>query len=215
MSVDQSLARIADLAPTVAGAHAEQIAAIADEQDAEAAILDRALHLAAPAGRALASQIETAYRISGAGTSRHDTRHWHARGVVLLGPAAPSAAREHGGYRDVSDEALIWIPYSQTATVDHRPVDPYDDRPEPRHVDLLPGLYEVTWRGSISHWQGSTSGHGSIWKRRTSREIMTEYDLGKCLASLVDALEKQATAARPTKAAIERAAKLRAVLALI
>lgn len=210
--VDQSLARIAALAPTVAGAHAEQIVAIADERDAEADILARALHLAAPAGRALASQIRAASWTSGLATGAERSTDTHARGLVLIGSPRPTLGREHGGYRAIDDWSIVWIPFSQTVRAS---VDPRRDGDSPSAVvSLTPGLYRVDWAGTSSHWQGSSSGYGSTWTRTPLREAC-EAGLDVCLASLVEALEQQAKADRPTKAATERAAKLRAVLALI
>lgn len=211
--IDQSLARIATLAPAVAEAHAEQIVSIADERDAEADILARALHLAAPAGRALASQIRAASWTTGLATGAERSRDTHARGLVLIGSPRPVLGREHGGYRVVDDWSLVWIPYSQTITTDASPAGSEAAIREATW-HLQPGLYRVDWAGTSSHWQGSSSGYGSTWTRTPLREAC-EAGLDVCLASLVEALEAQAKASRPTKAATERAAKLRAVLALI
>jgi hypothetical protein len=213
--IEQIVTKIAALAPAVTGAHAEQITAIRDEQAAEGEILARALHLVAPAGRALASPIPSAEydRLHATRGARSDVHH--VQGVVLLGGSRPALDPEHGGFRRVEDWAIVWIPYSQTATTDASPRDDYDDRPRQDVAPLMPGIYRVEWSGCCSLWQGSSSGYGSHWERLAPAEFAARHDVADALEALVDALEAQAKANRPTKAAAARAAKLRAVLALI
>ena len=177
----------------VVGASAEALAAAIDaERAAEAEVLTLAIEAARPGLRAICSRIKRGMATWSTqnGTSFHESESWHdERGVKLAGDGAKyDIAREDSGQYEGEDRYLL-----------------ADGR-----------LAVADFSGSWSRWQGSRSEWESTLRTLTPREAMDLWDLDETLAALLAKLEKSAAGKAPekTKAALARAAKLRAIFAL-
>lgn len=192
MSESEVLSRITELAPKVAALHEDRTAAVAEETEAEAAVLTTVVEMVRPALRALRSRIEKQY--------------------------ASTSGRN--GCNPVTEES--WFPERGVLLVDnfYRERDETGNRGRFRGERLYlldDGRFaEVKRRGQWSHWQGEWDRWTAEMVFLSVEQVSRKYELPDVLKELADALEQQATGAsaqRATKAR-ERAVRLRAIAAL-
>lgn len=190
--MDQTVTTLDNLARRVATQHDAMAAAITDERHAAAEVLARAVEVARPALRAISSRVLQERRTfwpTSVETATEETYH-DVRGLRLAGDGPE---RDHPRANDgaIEGEDLLLL----------------DDG---RFVRL-------TWSGSWTRWQGRSSESRSELEILTLAEVVAGWDLDEILAALAKALEAQLSgrAEKTTKAATERAEKLRAVAALL
>lgn len=193
--IQDTITAISAIAPIVAANAATLKDAIAEEQAAEAALLDRMVAAVGPGAlAAIASRPvirETVrWHANNTYTSSSETRaDW--RGVRMEGKAIPEEDHPRandGGYEGDS----LW---------------------------LLP---DGSWRrlrysGSWSRWQGATSQWEAKVEALTTAQVAEVYELEPLVERLHAALDAAAKGATPARAAQAkaRAAKLAALLALL
>lgn len=188
--IETAVTAIASKAPVVAAEYQAHQDAIATERAAEVAVLERLIAVGKPALRALSSKLRTSYFFtSGNNGCNHVERaeYYAQRGLVLVDAYTESRGRDgnDGGYTGS------------------------------RLVLLVDGsLVVFKRRGAWSAWQGSDNSWEATVAYVSPEEAMAKYELDDVIASLSEALTKQARK-EPTKKALERAATLEAVAKLI
>ncbi len=183
---------IETLAPQAGAIHGQMVAAIDAERSAEAQVLARAIDLARPALRSVCSRL-----LLGVSTQWHDNAYTQdtnayskTRTVRLAGDDGPS--RDHP--RDTAGR------YEGCSL----------------HLCSDGILYEVTYVGHWSKWQGTGSAWQACLREVTPREAMDDWELSDCLAVLRDALQSvvQGKAPERANAARARAERLAALCTL-
>lgn len=201
MSIEKNVETIKTLAPVVAQAAEESNAAHAEQQQAEIALLAQVVELVKPALRAISSRPLTCSDWTGLdGDEKPRTERATWAGVCLTGRPGPvqRGARSASG-RDNTRGA--WGGTDLFL------------RPDGTFVTLA---YIGTW----SNWQDARSPWHSKFAPKTVQTVITE-DWAPSLAEIVNVLASKLTAevngkrSEATRAARERAAKLRALAALI
>ena len=191
IEIEECVAKIQALAPTVGVEYDAQQAAISAERDAETAVLERAIELARPALRAISSRIQTGYRDNGGGRDgcHHvEGKEWSKeRGLVLVddldrGTHGDGNSGWYGGDR-------LYL--------------------------LADGsLARSKRKGSWSRWQGVGEEWEAPLTRVSVRSAMDEYELADCLKVISEALQAQ-VGKRDAKAPQARAERLAALVALL
>ena len=180
-------------AAVVAGAQGAAMDEAFDaERTAEAEVLALAIAAARPGLRAISGRIKagSASWSTQNGTIFHESKTWHAeKGVKLHGKGPEEdCPRDNDGSYEGEDHYLL------------------DDG----------RLAVVVFSGSWSRWQCSPSEWTSTLTVITPREAMDRWDLAETLAAISGRLDKAVAGKAPekTKAALARAEKLRAIVAL-
>lgn len=189
-----TLDKIQSLSATVAADHDALVAAVGEEREAAAALLDAVVAKARPALRALASRIVKLDRTWWPDNAHQtsDETHHDERGVRLVGDGPEEDhPRANSGQIEGRDLYL-----------------------------LTDGTFaEVTWSGTWSRWQGAGSRRESDLARYpTSRAVVDDgWRVGEIVEALAVALERHARGeARATaKAARARAERLAALSKLL
>lgn len=189
---DFSPAALAELARTVADQHGTLAEAIADERDAEAALLAQIVESVRPALRALSSRLKASERTfwpDNAAPATEKTYH-PERGVLVDGDGPTrDHPRANEGAIVGTDLALL------------------DD-----------GTFAVLdWSGTWSRWQGATSFMQSALTRVSLRDVVENYNAENIAMELRNHLEGQRGGKTPKTiaAAKARAEKLRSVSTLL
>ena len=184
----EKIEAISKAATAVAADYEANQAAIGLERDTEAAVLELAIKAALPGLKAVAGRVQTKC-----------TTRWH------------------NGYssdvKEKSTDRFIALA-GDGATADH----PRDDRGGYEGYRLLLSavgrLFEVTYTGHWSRWQGEGGSLETEWKELTPRQAMDVYDLEDLVDAITKAVQGVASRAEKTKAALERADRLQAILKL-
>jgi len=189
----ETLASLATTAATVATQHEAFTAALATENESEAALLERIIGTVKPALRALASQIKK-YDFSTSGNNgcnpvhRYDT--FDEVGVMLVDDFSrdKDATGNEGTY---GGSRLYLLSDGRLAEVDR----------------------EGTW----SCWQGAADTYTATLKTVDAAYVVRTYHLTDIIEALNTKLEEQikGSKGKRTKAATERAAKLAALTTLV
>lgn len=172
----------------VASEYAAAEAARGEQEAAEAALLERIISMVGPALPAISSRQVIEYRCR----QGEDGVRLRSKDRALRVEGGPEDVREH---RDASSGTT-----SGAAL-----------------MLLSDGTWERwTYEGSWSIWQDSTSHYAVTRRPLTTLEVARKYDLDDVLETILKALDAaKGTRATATRAAQERATKLRALLALL
>ena len=187
--ISDTLATIAHLAPTIGAEYDAQTNAIQAERQAEADLLARAIDLARPGLRACL----TRRRIH---ESTRDTATDHERTTYRSGPPALLLAGYAGPREDAPRDSL----------------GTYADDPS---LWLLAdgSLVSVEYAGSWSRWKGSGQEWTATLMPITIAVAVREWRLADILATIADALQRQA-GKRDAAGPRDRAARLAAIATL-
>jgi hypothetical protein len=197
MESQVNLSELGTMAATVASQHAEYEAAVAAEEEADAALLTALVETVRPALRALSSRPQAYYHCWWVSNVKTDTETRRAewRGVYM---------------RAVSDS----------------PSGPEKDHPSANSGQWVGGdLFlreDGTWvrlvySGTWSKWQGAADKWEAEEEALTALEVAQEYKVADIVESVRAALQAQLDGAKSarTKAARERAARVAALAALV
>lgn len=197
MESQVNLSELGTMAATVASQHAEYEAAVAAEEEADAALLTALVETVRPALRALSSRPLIASRtwwVDNISTDT-ETRRAEWRGLYMRavsdspsGPAQDYPRANSGAFvgRDLFlREDGTWV--------------------------------RLTYAGSWSKWQGSSDEWEAEEQVLTALEVAQEYKVADIVESVRAALQAQLDGAKGsrTKAARERAARVAALAALV
>jgi hypothetical protein len=189
----ETLTTLATTAATVATQHEEYQAALATQQEAEAALLGRIIETVKPALRALACQIKSRdYSTGGRNGCNpvHTYDTFTETGVCLVDNY--DRDKDETGNRGTLSGARLYL--------------------------LSDGrLAEVEREGTFSHWQGEADQWEASLEVITTVQAVTRYELADIVTALNAKLQEQIKGQKTTrtKAATERASKLAALATLV
>ena len=188
--------QIATLTNTVAAEHEAHVAAIEAEHAAEVELLRAVIEMARPALKAIASRIESSSRWGSTGNGLYpweEIEYCGRRGLFLDPDTTAGPTRERRGDQNrgsyVGTDLFLMTDGS---------------------------ILGMEYNGHWSQWQGETSGWTSE-VQNIPLETLTSREIHDAIRAIGAALQKQADGHKNkrTVAALERAAKIAAVTALI
>jgi len=189
----ETLTTLATTAATVATEHQEYQAALATQNEAEAALLERIIETVKPALRALASGIVQSYGETAGRNGCNpvsEREYFSARGVCLVD--AYTSTKDATGNEGSWEGSRLYL--------------------------LADGaLAETDRTGTWSQWQGSWDRYTATLKTVDAGYAVRTYHLTDMIEAINTKLAEQikGSKAKRTKAATERASKLAALTTLV